>query len=182
MIFFSEIYFQFIGEIVLIDNGFADILYISRNVRWLYGTAVKPPRLREDAEWFVNAAHYGVPSSLALRERLPGAFARADEDLDIACNLPWRARGTNYFRVNLIPLQFYLSWRGREAGGGSRELDTGEVWNIRFEGEDICYIFLFSRAIPRSDFCGSSLCALHSACMTSPFVMDKSWQRRRDPK
>jgi len=35
----------------------------------------EPSRLRrEDAEWFVNAVHYGVLSSLALRGRLPGGI------------------------------------------------------------------------------------------------------------
>jgi hypothetical protein len=62
---------------------------ISRGCLMVLRPGDEPSRLRgEDAEWFVNAVHYGLLSSLALRGRLPGAFARADEDLDTACNLP----------------------------------------------------------------------------------------------
>lgn len=61
----------------------ADTLYISRMSDGFTARRWTPRSRREDAEWFVNAAHYGVPSSLGFRARLPGAFARADEDLSI---------------------------------------------------------------------------------------------------
>jgi len=89
----------------------------------------------------------------------PGVFARADEDLDIARNLSWRVRGTNYFRVNLIPLRFYL--RAREASG--RELDAREVSNIHFERRHLVYIFI-SACYSAKWLRGSSHCAFHFAC------------------
>lgn len=76
-----------------------------------------------------------------------GHFARADEDLDTACNLPWRGRGTNYFRVNLIPFRFYLWAGGKRPGIGCWK---HSLWD-ETSGIYVC-IFISAYTILRSDF------------------------------
>lgn len=135
---------------------------MSTDVWWFYGLTMNQPTYEEKTR------------SGALMRRIMGfrrawlcergsrghsPDSRADEDLDIACNLLWRARGTNYFRVNLIPLRFLLRVRDKRSGIGV----LAKFGTFTLE-EDILYIHFYSRVLFRG-LRGSSLCALHFACI-----------------